>query len=378
MERSSASLKVADLENQFLSIEFPEYQRESNVWTRDQKQRLIDSILRQFDIASVYFYVRDDGVRECIDGRQRLNAIMSFLGKNALDDRDNHFQLRSSNEVVRDDKNAFADLDGMRWSDLESSRDDAERGEVVSNAINVVREYRITTVSLYGVAGPDEFNLQFLRLNLGTLINAGEKLHAMVGAMRNLIFGPDGMGAARFFSHVQIPTRRYSKEVTAAQILLQAFSWRASREFARARHIDLQRFVKDHAELAPGDPTVASLSETLDRLLEGVEGVSLLLRNRSVTVSLVLLAWIREVGGAGPPVRRFWEFVTDFLTKLAEQVAKMREGRTDPEYAYLVDFQRHLTQASVERPAVQARHDLLNAELDRWLNTGQLRRDDVR
>ena len=69
----------------FVDIEFPEYQREPDIWSRDQKQRLLDSILRRFDISSVYFYRREDNGLECIDGRQRINAIMSFLEENEAD-----------------------------------------------------------------------------------------------------------------------------------------------------------------------------------------------------------------------------------------------------------------------------------------------------
>ena len=88
MQRESTALSIRDLQSSFVDIEFPEYQREPDVWSREQKQRLMDSILRRFDIASVYFYRREDGTLECIDGRQRLNAIMSFLARNPADERE--------------------------------------------------------------------------------------------------------------------------------------------------------------------------------------------------------------------------------------------------------------------------------------------------
>ena len=34
-------------------IDFPEFQREPSIWRLDKKQRLIDSILRGFDISSI-------------------------------------------------------------------------------------------------------------------------------------------------------------------------------------------------------------------------------------------------------------------------------------------------------------------------------------
>src|SRR3989338_3746144 len=57
----------------------PEYQR-SPVWSRKQKQLLIDTILRDLDIPK--FYLRDltDGQyeSEVVDGQQRLRAIWGF------------------------------------------------------------------------------------------------------------------------------------------------------------------------------------------------------------------------------------------------------------------------------------------------------------
>ena len=40
---------VEELRKQFGRIAFPEYQREPNLWSRIEKQRLIDSMVRQFD-----------------------------------------------------------------------------------------------------------------------------------------------------------------------------------------------------------------------------------------------------------------------------------------------------------------------------------------
>jgi len=55
MKRSPTTFTIMDIWSLFIDIEFPEYQREPNIWSREQKQRLMDSIIRQFDIASIYF-----------------------------------------------------------------------------------------------------------------------------------------------------------------------------------------------------------------------------------------------------------------------------------------------------------------------------------
>ncbi len=57
------------------------YQRKL-VWTRYEKQNLIDSVLKDYPIPLILLAdssVKDKQVFEIIDGMQRLNAIFSFI-----------------------------------------------------------------------------------------------------------------------------------------------------------------------------------------------------------------------------------------------------------------------------------------------------------
>lgn len=374
MKRESTTFSIEVLRGMFVDIEFPEYQREPDIWSRDQKQRLLDSILRRFDISSVYFYRREDDGLECIDGRQRISAIMSFLKENDSDGADNGFPLKLENEISGGLQTEFDILSGMTFEQLRArAKDDAdELSETAERAIEAILGYEITTIMLSGVVDEEEFNLQFLRLNLGTLINSGEKLHAMVGVMRDVVFTSERVGRHPFFESVQIPTRRYAKELTAAQVLLQAFSIRELAGFARARHLDLQRFVKRYAEIEPSDDLIEEVASTLDALRDGADAARLFLRNRAVTVSLVLLAWQRDVASNALPSTVFWEFAEAFMTRLRWQVEKMKSFERDPEYPHFVDFQRDLTQASVEKPAITRRDKILQSNLDLWLENRRL------
>ena len=55
MKKTISTWSVEDLREKFPQINFPEYQREPNLWSLLDKRRLIDSMVRQFDIASLYF-----------------------------------------------------------------------------------------------------------------------------------------------------------------------------------------------------------------------------------------------------------------------------------------------------------------------------------
>jgi Protein of unknown function DUF262 len=56
------------------------YQRKL-VWTQEEKQKLIGSILKKFPIPAILIAERDGatGTYEIIDGLQRLNSIVSFI-----------------------------------------------------------------------------------------------------------------------------------------------------------------------------------------------------------------------------------------------------------------------------------------------------------
>jgi hypothetical protein len=364
---SDAGHKDSSLEHKYSSIDFPEYQREPTVWSRAAKQRLVDSILRQFDIASLYFYKDQDGSLDCIDGRQRIGAIMSFLEENENDKEDNGFPLKSSNEVFEDDKAPFAKFDGLTFKKAKELADNGDKAG--KELLDAFKEYELSIVELSGSHRSDEFNLQFIRLNLGTIINSGEKLHAMVGEIRDECFKDDGLGHHHFFDGISISTRRYSKEQVAAQILAQVFSLADTKEYTRTRHFDLQKFFKEYSVLDKAKRTlVKEVRTTLDTLAVGFKDPGIL-RNRAMTVSTVLLAW--TLGMTAAKAKAYAAFMDEFLCRLKWQVGKGLDFDQE-EYRYLMDFQRHVTQASVEKPAVATRAETLETLNDTWQAEGAL------
>ena len=369
MNKKAISWTIDKLKDEFIKIDFPEYQREPNVWSLTAKQRLIDSIIRRFDIASIYFYEDKNEGLSCIDGRQRINAIMSFLNDNPEDASDNGFKLKISNEIETDDDNQFRELDDFKWRSLEIAA--GKGNDSARTALERIHNYQLTVILLSGAEKPSEFNLQFTRLNLGTIINAGEKLHAMVGEMRNLCFDSDKIGKHPFLNTLSIPTRRYAKEQVAAQVIAQVFSLSKENEFTRARHMDLQRFFKHNFEIPEqSQPWIEELSKTFSALEKALPDASQFLKNRAVTVSAVLFAWQLQMHKDKKTLDRYAQFLRAFLCRLRWQLAK--GINMDQEYRGLLDFQRHVTQASVEKPALKWRHKTIEALCDIWLETGRI------
>lgn len=369
MKRSTGSITIEALRESFLTIDFPEYQRESTVWDLDQKQKLIDSIHRRFDISAIFMYQNDDGTLDCIDGRQRINAIMAYLGQNPASEN-NGFQTAISNEVVEEVPGPLARLDGLRF---ESISERAAADPEMERLRTAFLGYRVTLVTLSEAASPEEFNLQFLRLNLGALINAGEKLNAMVGEARDRLF--KNLGTHPFLGRAKIPTRRFAREQIAAQTWYQGYNRRTRGAFARARHLDLQRFLKEQYELDEIAREVADeLAATMDALeLEG-DAWSGLLRNRATSVSVLLLAWEKAIGRGGGATAPFVQFVDAFIAALRRKTDEIRnlDPKAGESQRYLIDFQRHVTQAAVEKPAVEQRNQILTEQYEQYLASGQL------
>ena len=367
LEKNIEKWSIEKLQEMHPQIEFPEYQREPNLWSATEKQRLIDSIIRRFDIAPLYFYRHDTGSVDCVDGRQRIGTIMSFLGTNQDDGSDLRFKIL--NEIYDEKKPNFHSLEGKTYADIDELRsqsDDAVAKEFVESLL----KYELNVVILSDSDRSEEFNLQFTRLNLGTIINSGEKLHAMVGDIRNVCF--EQLGDHPFLKGIRIPTRRFAREQVAAQILAQVFSLSESRSFTRTRHIDLQRLFKLKSKLDEAQrETIERVSTLLDRLDVAFNGLNAL-GNRAITVSTVLLAW--ELGlETQEDVNQMVAFIDEFVRTLNWQV---KQGLSiDPAYHYLSEFQRNITQASAESSSVTARARTLKEELDQWRQSSELKGD---
>ena len=360
--------KVADLRDQIDRIDFPEYQREPNLWPLVEKQRLIDSMVRRFDISSLYFYVHDDDSIDCVDGRQRIGTIMSFLGANN-GDRDESFAFRILNEISPQMSSTFESLAGQKFQDiwqLAERDDDPEAKDFVERFLH----YPLTVIKLSDSQAPEEFNLQFTRLNLGVILNSGEKLHAMIGDLRDECF--EKLGLHAFLQETKIPTRRFAREQVAAQLVTQILSLEEEGQFTRVRHFDLQYFFKKYSMF---NSRQLLLMERIRELLD-LMGIAFkdmdTLRNRAITVSSVLLAWQEGLRNI-EEVETFAEFMEQFGCRLRWQMRK--SPLIDRPYHYLIDFQRNMTQASSERSSFEARATVLREEFLGWKATGRIRGD---
>lgn len=133
----------------------PDFQREK-VWSEIRQQKLMDTVLKKWDIPKIYLRVVEEENFECIDGQQRMTAIFKFY--------DNQLKLpKESGEYV-----------GLYYNGLPDKVKD------------IFDDYELD-IELIHDASDDELRELFARLQLGMPLNSAEKLNAMSGNMRDFI-----------------------------------------------------------------------------------------------------------------------------------------------------------------------------------------------
>jgi hypothetical protein len=351
---------IKKLTENLSKIEFPEFQREPTVWRLDKKQRLIDSILRDFDISSIYFYKKKKEGFDCIDGRQRINAITSYLGLNG-DDIHNKFHLMIENEIY-DDKGKFDDVNELNFENLKKPWPDK------------ILNYKLNIVIIDEVEDDEELNLLFLRLQIAAVLNAGEKLHAMIGDMHDEIFY--NIAKHAFFQEIKIPQRRYAREQVASQIVINVFSLHLEDSFHRARFDDLQDFYKQYASHSIDDKKlIKEITSDLDKIKKLFKEKLKVISNRALAVSIFLICRELILNKKEGSMPIFVDFIELFLKTYRWQIKK--GVLMDEAYYDFLKFQTNITQAAAEKTAIEKRHNFLKEYFYHYTKTKEIKGDDV-
>lgn len=214
----------------------PEFQRPA-VWTVSQKQLLIDTILRGYDIPKMYW--RRTGINpdryEVVDGQQRLRAIWGFV--------DGDFRLPANAEPIGDYV-----LSGISYLELP---DDLRMQ---------FDTYSVDVVVLDDTDG-DEVREMFLRLQNGTSLKAQEKRNAMPGQMREFIRGLTGHS---FFQRVAFQNKRFAHDHVGAQLVCLEIAG----EPVNIKDADLNRMYRDNINFDLASPVGRSVIRRLNFLSE--------------------------------------------------------------------------------------------------------------
>jgi hypothetical protein len=167
--------------------EIPDWQREGDLWDKDKKQSLIDSILRGWRLPKFYFIKISDDQYQVEDGQQRLLAIYEFCGD----------ELPLFPESAKK-------FGGQYYSDLP---------QAVAEAFD---DFEIE-YDLIENATDEELKEFFQRLQAGLPLTSSEKLNAVNGKLRDFV---RSISKHDFFAKsICIPNTRYSHFDIAAKVL---------------------------------------------------------------------------------------------------------------------------------------------------------------
>ena len=178
----------------------PDYQRPP-VWTKKQKQLLIDTILRGYDIPKMYWQrLVDNSQHEfaVIDGQQRLRTLWEFC--------DDEFQIAYDADPVV--------INGKRYEIAGNRYDDLHFDLRIKFDI-----YALDVVIVEGAVQTekeDEVREMFLRLQNGTTLKTQEKRNAMTGQMRNFV---KEVAKHSFFENCNFTNFRFTFDLVAAQMI---------------------------------------------------------------------------------------------------------------------------------------------------------------
>ncbi len=205
----------------------PDYQRNGDIWTKEKKQLLIDSIINRYDIPKMYFHKLPEGNSRfeyaIIDGRQRLETIWKFI--------DGDFSLGDDFSYLRDPN---VNMKGMTYSDLAKSYP------------KIKNQFDSTPLPIV-VVDTDDLELiedMFSRLNEAVPLNAPEKRNAIGGFCISAI---NRLSKQHFFSRrIKFNNTRYQYREVAIRLLFIEHCMRNEGKLVDTKKVYLDGFARKY------------------------------------------------------------------------------------------------------------------------------------
>jgi hypothetical protein len=230
--RNSAVLRI-NFEKDTIDTN-PEYQRNSDVWTLEKRQLLIDSILNDYDIPKLYFHALQKPKRNpdgkelkyaIIDGRQRIETIWSFINGD--------FALSTDFQYLADNK---VKAGGLTYPDL---------AKAYPKLKNIFDSFTIPIICVE----TDDIDLiedMFSRLNEAVPLNAAEKRNAIGGSMASMI---RQIAKHDFFKQdVKFSNKRYQHREVAVKLLYIEKIYSKNNKIPDTLKPYLDAFVKEYKD----------------------------------------------------------------------------------------------------------------------------------
>lgn len=324
----------------------PPFQRKGNLWSMLQKQRLLDSIINEYDIPKIYmadFTIFNSKLNSkklsyaIIDGRQRMEAINGFFS--------NQYSL--ANDFVYYEQPEI-DLSGLKYEEIKQRYPD------------VVDKFEQFNLHIMSVVTDDisRINDLFIRLNSSRPLTGAEVRNAMRGVVPKLT--KEITSHVFFTNRVSFATNRGQDTNTAYKLLLVEFRGR----LVDTKKVQLDRFVEEGtlAETTDVESAAKRVLTTLDRFAEVFNANDKLLKSQGPIIPYYWL--LRGIDDYS----RFREFIAYF--------DKMRLLSKDPSllpkanYDDMVKYE-NLNRNTNDQGSLNQRYEILTRYYKDWITGGK-------
>ena len=212
----------------------PDYQRPA-VWTKAQKQMLIDSLLRDYDVPKLYWRKTDSkpDKYDVVDGQQRLRAVWEYF--------DGGYKLPKDADPIDEENVANCTYDDLP---------DELRMKLDVYPLDVI---------VVENTEEEEIREMFLRLQNGTTLRAQEKRNAYPGKMRDFV---KELSKHPFFNKVGFENSRYTHDLIAAQLVCLEIADGPT----NIKNADLNKMYRDNSDFDSNSNDAKSVKKTLSFL----------------------------------------------------------------------------------------------------------------
>lgn len=231
-----------------------------------------------------------------------------------------------------------------------------------------IEEFELTFV-IYPEIDDEEFVRDiFRRLQLGVPLNAGELLKTYTGTMRDFIYKEMGSGAP-FLRNTKLSEKRFSRQFTLAQICINSFMHNETGKFRRARYDDLWDFFKEKYDLNKNDENLTRVKKVLKAMDKRFGKDAEKISSRAVAVSVYLFIEDLLINKKMGLISRFIKFYLKLLEEIKRNQELLSQFKPPENSVILEEFQKYISQASVEPYSIKRRHQFLERAFEYYLNS---------
>jgi len=322
-----------------------DYQREK-IWSTKQQELLLDSLLIDIDIPKIYIVEVKNNEQfdyECIDGKQRMTALVRFFKPEPKEESPLKIEFLKQ-------KYTYKELE-------------FEHPSVAKK----LEEYELS-FSVNKPIEEDYIREMFRRLQFGIRLNSGELLKTRTGTIRDFIYNDIGNDGP-FFRYTNLSVKRFSRPFTLAQICLNSFAInKADGEFVRARLQDIEDFFEEYQGLAKDDKNLTRIKNVLNEMDKSFGETSFTISSRAIAVSTYL--FIEELYQKMKQnlIQEFSKFLVKFLEEIKYNMELLSNYEKPRNSDIMEEFQKYVLQASVEGYSIKRRHEYLKKAFDYYLD----------